>query len=113
MAIRNMLHEMAGNETKTPLLVLAPTGVAAFDIRGRTVHTALSIPKCNCNNNLSVEDRLFLFEDFGQFPPLDLPMYASNDGFAAYKQFREVYKLEAIQRQSRELKINAIFWTFW
>src|SRR6266498_5518763 len=30
-AIRNMLHEMAGNKTKAPLLVLAPTGVAAFN----------------------------------------------------------------------------------
>ncbi|PKK73596.1 hypothetical protein RhiirC2_847515 [Rhizophagus irregularis] len=50
MAIRNMLHEMAGNETKTPLLVLAPTGLSAFNIRGRTVHSALSIPICNSNN---------------------------------------------------------------
>ena len=25
---------------------------------------------------------------------------SSNDGFAAYKQFREVYKLDVIQRQS-------------
>ncbi|RGB39349.1 hypothetical protein C1646_740118 [Rhizophagus diaphanus] len=39
---------------------------------------------------------IILFGDFGQLPPvLDLPMYASikrdalsNDGFAAYKQFR-------------------------
>ncbi|CAB4434037.1 unnamed protein product [Rhizophagus irregularis] len=30
MAIRNMLHEMAVNETKTPLLVLAPTGVVGL-----------------------------------------------------------------------------------
>ncbi|PKC59656.1 hypothetical protein RhiirA1_426739 [Rhizophagus irregularis] len=48
MAIRNMLHEMAGNETKTPLLVLAPMGVAAFNIRGRTVNSALSKPIFCC-----------------------------------------------------------------
>ncbi|PKY43564.1 hypothetical protein RhiirA4_457570 [Rhizophagus irregularis] len=54
MAIRNMLHEMAGNETKTPLLVLAPMGVAAFNIRGRTVNSALSKPICNSNNNLDI-----------------------------------------------------------
>ncbi len=55
---------------------------------------------------------IILFGDFGQLPPvLDLPMYASNqsdtlsnDGFAAYKQFREVYKLDTIQRQSGESK---------
>src|ERR1043165_10259948 len=52
-----------------------------------------------------------MFEDFGQLPPmLDLPMYAndntcdeiSNNGIASYQQFREVYKLEVVQRQSEE-----------
>jgi ATP-dependent DNA helicase PIF1 len=51
---------------------------------------------------------VILFGDFGQLPPvLDLPMYVnisrdqlSNDGLAAYKMFREVYKLNAVQRQS-------------
>ena len=52
---------------------------------------------------------IIMFGDFGQLPPvLDLPMYAvnasrdtlSNNGIASYKQFREVYKLEIIQRQS-------------
>ncbi|GET49957.1 hypothetical protein RhiirA5_433777 [Rhizophagus irregularis] len=137
MAIRNMLHEMAGNETKTPLLVLAPMGVAAFNIRGRTVNSALSKPICNSNNNLDINGgrlktitakhnnepfggrSIILFGDFGQLPPvLDLPMNdgiqgdaLSNDGFAAYKQFREVYKLEAIQRQfgdSAEQKFREI-----
>ncbi len=50
-----------------------------------------------------------MFGDFRQLPPvLDLPMYTtdasrdtiSNDGIASYLQFREVYKLEKIQRQS-------------
>ena len=53
-AIQNVLYEMAGNETKDPLLVLAPTGVAAFNIGGRMVHSALSIPICN-NNNVNLE----------------------------------------------------------
>ena len=49
-----------------------------------------------------------MFGDFGQLPPvLNLSMYTnnlqellSNDDFAAYKLFREVYKLDVIQRQS-------------
>ena len=54
---------------------------------------------------------IIMFGDFGQLPPvLDFPMYtnnvsrdtSSNNGIAAYKQFREVYKLDIVQRQSRE-----------
>ncbi|PKC08337.1 hypothetical protein RhiirA5_358091 [Rhizophagus irregularis] len=59
MAIRNMLHEMAGNETKTPLLVLAPTGLSAFNIRGRTVHSALFNQKLNRSWNERVCCRSF------------------------------------------------------
>jgi len=52
---------------------------------------------------------VILVGDFGQLPPvLDEPMYSqiprhdmlSNDGITAYRQFREVYKLDVIQRQS-------------
>jgi ATP-dependent DNA helicase PIF1 len=52
---------------------------------------------------------VILFGDFGQLPPvLDLPMYANNashdrsssNGLAAYKQFKEMYELDVIQRQS-------------
>lgn len=50
-----------------------------------------------------------MFGDFGQLPPvLDLPMYtnsasrdeSSNNGLVAYKQFKEVYELDIVQRQS-------------
>ncbi len=49
-----------------------------------------------------------MFDDFSQLPPVfDLFMYTnnlqkllSNDSFAAYKLFREMYKLDVIQRQS-------------
>ena len=168
MAIRKMLHEMVRHETKTPLLVLAPTGVAAFNIRGRTVHSALSIPIHINDNSLDMNGErlkclqqrlegvkyiiideksmvgrrmlalidmrlrqafpdhknepfgrrsIILFGDFGQLPPvLDLPMYAStqrdallNDGFADYKQFREVYELDVIQRQSGNSEIQQKF----
>ncbi len=53
--IRNMLHKMAGNETKTPLLVFALIGVMAFNIRGKTVYFALSIPINNNNKNLNIK----------------------------------------------------------
>ncbi|CAG8690619.1 9574_t:CDS:2, partial [Scutellospora calospora] len=52
---------------------------------------------------------IILVGDFGQLPPvLDHPMYTttilrdplSNNGIVAYKQFREVYKLDIVQRQS-------------
>jgi ATP-dependent DNA helicase PIF1 len=52
---------------------------------------------------------VILVGDFGQLPPvLDEPMYSkiprrhplSTDGITAYKQFREAYKLDAVQRQS-------------
>ena len=43
-------------------------------------------------------------------PVLDLPIYtnnashdeASNNGIVAYKQFKEVYELDKVQRQSGE-----------
>ncbi len=35
---------MAGIGSKSPVLVLAPTGVAAFNINGMTIHSNLSIP---------------------------------------------------------------------
>ena len=43
-AIRNKLHKMTEVRSKSPVLVLAPTGIAAFNINGITVHLALSIP---------------------------------------------------------------------
>ena len=53
-----------------------------------------------------------MFDDFGQLPPvLNLPMYAdtkrdvlSNGDHIVYKQFKEVYKLDIIQRQSGNSK---------
>ena len=55
---------------------------------------------------------IILLGDFGQLPPvLDLPMYAnisrdplSNNGLAAYNQFKEACKLDVIQRQSGNTK---------
>ena len=52
-AIRGRLREMTGVRFKSPVLVLAPTGVAAFNINGITVHSALSIPII-ANKNLDI-----------------------------------------------------------
>jgi ATP-dependent DNA helicase PIF1 len=159
--VRNRLQEMAkvySINTQSPVLVLAPTGVAAFNIRGVTIHSALSIPIGSNNfdidgerlkqlqkrlggvNYLIIDEKsmvgrrmlalidmrlrqafpehknqpfgncsIIIVGDFGQLPPvLDEPMYSqtsrrdqlSNDGIFAYKQFREVYKLDIVQRQS-------------
>ncbi len=161
-AIRGKLREMTGVKSKSPVIVLAPTGVTAFNINGITIHSALSIPII-ANKNLDIngerlkqlQNRLqdviyviideksmigrkmlrlidmrlrqafpehsnepfggrsiILFRDFGQLPPvLDLPMYTnisrdplSNNGLAAYNQFKEAYKLDVAQRQSGNTK---------
>jgi len=46
-AIRGRLHTMAGKEGKSPVLVIAPTGVAAFNINRVTIHSTLSVPIMN------------------------------------------------------------------
>jgi ATP-dependent DNA helicase PIF1 len=158
-AIRARLRAMAEKDGKSPVLVIAPTGVAAFNINGSTIHSTLSIPIMNDKkyelNSIrlkQLQERLqnvsyfiideksmvgrrmlgiidmrlrqafpenknepfggrsiILFGDFGQLPPvLDLPMYtnnasrdeSSNNGLVAYKQFKEVYELEQVHRQS-------------
>jgi hypothetical protein len=43
-AIKGRLRRMAGIGSKTPVLVIAPTGVAAFNINGSMIHLTLSIP---------------------------------------------------------------------
>ena len=51
-AIRKQLNMMAGNNTNTPIRVIAPTGVAAYNINGATVYSTLSLP---IYNNQSTE----------------------------------------------------------
>ncbi|CAG8693793.1 19015_t:CDS:2 [Cetraspora pellucida] len=50
-AIQQRLQEIAKRNRidSSPVIVLAPTGVAAFNIHGTTIHSALSLP-VNCNN---------------------------------------------------------------
>ncbi|GET60560.1 ATP-dependent DNA helicase PIF1-like [Rhizophagus irregularis DAOM 181602=DAOM 197198] len=162
-AIRGRLQEMAGTGSKSPIVVLVPTGVAAFNINGRTIYSKLSIPIINDAKRLDIQGerlkqlqnklkevryviideksmvgrRMFalidmrlrqafpehnnepfggrsviMLGDFGQLPPVrDLPMYAStkrdelsDSGFVAYKQFKEAYKLNVVQRQSGNSK---------
>jgi hypothetical protein len=42
-AIRGRLRRMAGIGSKTPVLVIAPTGVAVFNINRSMIHSMLSI----------------------------------------------------------------------
>ncbi len=63
-------------------------------------------------NELFDDKSIIIFDDFGQLPPvLDLSIYVDakqdllfNSGMAAYKQFKEVYKLEIAQCQSGNSK---------
>ncbi|CAG8683860.1 9357_t:CDS:1, partial [Cetraspora pellucida] len=56
--IRDCLQEMAriyNVNTQSPVLVFAPTGVAAFNIHGTTIHSALSIPIGSANLDIDSE----------------------------------------------------------
>jgi hypothetical protein len=55
--IRDRLREIARNHktnSQSPVLVLAPTEVAAFNIWSITIHSVLSIPISRNNNNLDL-----------------------------------------------------------
>ncbi|GBC48412.2 ATP-dependent DNA helicase PIF1 [Rhizophagus irregularis DAOM 181602=DAOM 197198] len=148
----NMLSR---KDASSPVLVIAPTGVASFNINRATIHSTLSIPIKNNKDELSgirlkklqerVQDvryfiideksmvgrrmlgfidmrlreafsenknepfsgrSVILFGDFGQLAPvLDVPMFATNarsssNVIAVYRQFKEVYELDIILRQS-------------
>ena len=55
--IRVRIQEMAMNNgiETSPVIVLAPTGVTAFNILGTTIHSTLSVPISNSNFNIEGE----------------------------------------------------------
>src|SRR4051794_17547810 len=53
-AIRCRLQEMVRTESKSPMIVLALTGVTAFNIDGITLHSELSIPIINDSKRLKI-----------------------------------------------------------
>lgn len=58
LAIWHRLLEITKNHNpniKSPILVIAPTGIAAFNIHGATVHSALFIPVNSTNFDISGE----------------------------------------------------------
>ena len=62
--IQGRLREMTGIGSKSPVLVVALTGVAVFNINGTTIHSTLSIPIINNNKNLDINgERLKLLQD--------------------------------------------------
>ncbi|EXX58457.1 Pif1p [Rhizophagus irregularis DAOM 197198w] len=54
-AIRCRLQEMVGTGSKSPMVVLALTGVAAFNIDGTTIHSGLAIPIINDSKHLEIK----------------------------------------------------------
>src|SRR6266487_5043193 len=52
-AIRRRLSTMDVNGSKVPVKVIAPTGVASFNINSSTIHSTLSIPIHNKNTDLN------------------------------------------------------------
>eukprot|EP01018_Ginkgo_biloba_P033877 Gb_14372 [translate_table: standard] len=74
---------------KSPLLLLAPTGVVAFNISSATIHSTLHIP---------IRD---MTELQGQLPPvMDKPLYAGNSvGRLLWNQFNQVFTLDTLYRQ--------------
>src|ERR1044072_3260901 len=55
---------MAGTGSKSPIFVLASTGVAAFNINGMTIHSTLSIPIITNNKYLDIKgERLKLLQE--------------------------------------------------
>ena len=56
-AIRSKLQEMVGIGSKSPIVVFAPTGVAAFNIDGTTIHSRLSIPIINNAKSLDIKGK--------------------------------------------------------
>ena len=65
-AIRSRLQEMTeiAGESKSPVAVLAPTGVAALNIDGITIHSGLSIPIVNDEKRLGITgERLMQLQD--------------------------------------------------
>ncbi|GES80911.1 ATP-dependent DNA helicase Pif1-like [Rhizophagus clarus] len=63
-AIRCRLQEMVGRGSKSPMIVLALTGVAAFNIDGITIHSGLSISIINDSKRLDINgERLKQLQD--------------------------------------------------
>ena len=55
---------MVGAESRSPVVVLAPTGVASFNINGMTIHSGLSIPIINDAKRLDINgERLKQLQD--------------------------------------------------
>ena len=55
-AIRGRLREMMGVRSKSPVLVLASTDIATFNINGIMIYSALSIPII-ANKNLDINGK--------------------------------------------------------
>ncbi len=56
-AIRQRLQTMCGEESNPPVIVIAPTGVAAFNINRATIHSTLSIPICNDKRLVDIDGK--------------------------------------------------------
>ncbi|CAG8524908.1 8090_t:CDS:10, partial [Racocetra persica] len=93
-AIQNRLNMMAGAAVKSPVIVIAPTGLLK--------RLSQLQEKLQNMNYFTIDEKTMLSS------VLDLFIYAtsisqdllSNDGLIVYTQFKEVYKLDVIEYQS-------------
>ncbi|EXX70471.1 hypothetical protein RirG_087140 [Rhizophagus irregularis DAOM 197198w] len=94
-------------------MVVAPTGVAAFNIEGSTIHSSLSVPICgdavSCFTTAASISRslqysfgcqsIILVGDFGQLPPICGVLMYSQDSRKS-DHLSEVVVPIAMQRQT-------------
>ncbi|KAM5545625.1 hypothetical protein V8D89_000663, partial [Ganoderma adspersum] len=120
-----------------PIRVLAPSGVAAWNINGRTIHSALSIPATNSSafpllmgTHLATLQQQFngvhflIVDEKSMLPPVgDRPLYAppspvenasepaqaSRDGATLYAMFRESFRLKVVHRQQGDSEVQQQF----
>ncbi|XP_057856712.2 uncharacterized protein LOC131066055 [Cryptomeria japonica] len=116
--IRNRLN-LSTNIQLNPLLVLAPTGVSAYNIQATTIHAALRIPLRDILRQAFPRQQhepfgglsIILVGNLSQLPPvMDKPLYASHSTtLALWRSFQTVVTLDTSFRQQGASNIQQQF----